>query len=613
MRDGDYDWSVTDPTNVGTYTLTLNSTGISHLQEVLTEKYGAENVTLENTAVTGNAKFTITPAPIIISGNGSQIGTYTGNPQVVDPGNFPITLIPDGDGPVPTIPDGTLTSDDFVVKDKDGNPVDPTNVGDYTVYLTPEGVEKLKELNPNYNWPTTEQEVGTLTVTPAKMDVTLSGNGSKVSDGQPASVDLSTLLDNLTGNNLNKDGLTLDNFSWNTPDGNAPTEVGNYTITLNENGLKKLQDSNSNYTVNVTGEFKYSITPASQKIEYVDGNGKIIKTIDNIGTDSSNYGDKVDFDVKQNVPKDYKLVDSNVPTQITIENSVTKFVIEPNIVTTTETKTITRTIIVEDPDGSETQVVQKVTFTRPKYTDPVNGEVTYGEWDKPAGNWDKYDAPDIPGYISNEVPVEEVTPNTADKTVTVKYTKNPPIETTETKTITRTIIVENPDGSETQVVQKVTFTRPKYTDPVNGEVTYGEWDKPAGNWDKYNAPDIPGYTSPKVLEELVTPDAEDKTIRIAYSKQQKPGTPTTPSKHEDNKKPGEVSAVKPQVSTNKTSEANTVQRNVGKQVQRTHINKKNDQILPQTGTHKDMLAILSGALAAGIGLLGLGFDRKKKK
>ena len=708
LRDGDYDWSVTDPTNVGTYTLTLNSTGISHLQEVLTEKYGAENVTLENTAVTGNAKFTITPAPIIISGNGSQIGTYTGNPQVVDPGNFPITLIPDGDGPVPTIPDGTLTSDDFVVKDKDGNPVDPTNVGDYTVYLTPEGVEKLKELNPNYNWPTTEQEVGTLTVTPAKMDVTLSGNGSKVSDGQPASVDLSTLLDNLTGNNLNKDGLTLDNFSWNTPDGNAPTEVGNYTITLNENGLKKLQDSNSNYTVNVTGEFKYSITPASQKIEYVDGNGKIIKTIDNIGTDSSNYGDKVDFDVKQNVPKDYKLVDSNVPTQITIENSVTKFVIEPNIVTTTETKTITRTIIVEDPDGSETQVVQKVTFTRPKYTDPVNGEVTYGEWDKPAGNWDKYNAPDIPGYTSNEVPVEEVTPNTADKTVTVKYTKNPPIETTETKTITRTIIVENPDGSETQVVQKVTFTRPKYTDPVNGEVTYGEWDKPAGNWDKYNAPDIPGYTSnevpveevtpntadktvtvkytknppiettetktitrtiivenpdgsetqvvqkvtftrpkytdpvngevtygewdkpagnwdkynapdipgytsPKVLEELVTPDAEDKTIRIAYSKQQKPGTPTTPSKHEDNKKPGEVSAVKPQVSTNKTSEANTVQRNVGKQVQRTHINKKNDQILPQTGTHKDMLAILSGALAAGIGLLGLGFDRKKKK
>ena len=44
---------------------------------------------------------------------------------------------------------------------------------------------------------------------------------------------------------------------------------------LNENGLKKLQADNLNYTVNVNGEFKYTITAAHQKIEYVDGNGNI--------------------------------------------------------------------------------------------------------------------------------------------------------------------------------------------------------------------------------------------------------------------------------------------------------------------------------------------------
>ncbi|OYS06560.1 mucin-binding protein, partial [Lactobacillus johnsonii] len=165
---------------------------------------------------------------------------------------------------------------------------------------------------------------------------------------------------------------------------------------------------------------------------------------------------------------------------------------------TTDTKTVTRTIIVENPDGSENKVVQTVTFTRPKYTDPVNDEVTYGEWDKSSGNWNKYSAPEIPGYTSNEVPEESVTPATADKTVTVKYSKNPAIETTDTKTVTRTIIVENPDGSENKVVQTVTFTRPKYTDPVNGEVTYGEWDKSSGNWNKYSAPEIPGYTSNEV-------------------------------------------------------------------------------------------------------------------
>ena len=76
--------------------------------------------------------------------------------------------------------------------------------------------------------------------------------------------------------------------------------------------------------------------------------------------------------------------------------------------------------------------------------------------------------------------------------------------------------------------------------------------------------------------------------------------------------------MKQQVSTTKTSEINTVntaQKMVRKQVSRTRnqVNKNNDHTLPQTGTHKDMLAIVSGALAVGIGLLGLSLDRKKKK
>ena len=526
LQNGDYTWNTPTgdaPIDAGSYTFKLSSDGLNNLQSAVDSKWGEGNVKITDSDLKGEATFTINKDNIKISGNGSQTELYTGNPQVVDPNNFPITLTPEGDAPVPTIPDGTLTSDDFVVKGKDGKPVNPTNVGNYTVYLTPDGIKKLEKLNPNYNWPTVEQEVGTLTITPATIDVTLSGNGSKVSDGQPAKVDLSTLVDNLTGANLNKVGLTLDDFSWNTSDGSAPTKVGNYTITLNEKGLEKLQANNSNYTVKITGEFKYTITAASQKIEYVDGNGNIIKAINNIGTDASNYGDKVDFDVKQNVPKDYKLVNSNVPTQITIENGVTRFVVEPNIVTTTDTKTVTRTIIVENPDGSENKVDQTVTFTRPKYTDPVNGEVTYGEWDKSSGSWSKYTAPEIPGYTSNEVPGEIVTPTTADQ-----------------------------------------------------------------------------------------------TIRITYSKQQEPELPTTPSQHEDNKESGKVSAVKQQVSTTKTSETNTVntvQKMLRKQISRTRnqVNKNNDHTLPQTGAHKDMLAIVSGALAVGIGLLGLSLDRKKKK
>lgn len=331
LQDGDYTWNTLNgdaPTDAGDYTFKLSPEALTNLQSAIDGKWGKGNVKITDSDLNGEATFTINKADITISGNGSQVVTYTGNPQVVDPSNFPITLTPESDGPVPTIPAGTLTSSDFIVKNKDGKIVDPTNVGNYTVYLTPAAIQKLEKLNPNYNWPTTEQKVGTLTIIPAVMDITLSGNGSQISDGQPAKVELSTLVDNLTGNNLNKDGLTLADFSWNTPDGNAPSEVGNYTITLNEKGLKKLQADNSNYTVNVSGEFKYTITAARQKIEYVDDNGNVIKTIENIGTASSNYGDKVDFNVKQNVPKDYKLVNSNVPTQITIENGVTRFVVE---------------------------------------------------------------------------------------------------------------------------------------------------------------------------------------------------------------------------------------------------------------------------------------------
>ena len=311
-------------------------------------------------------------------------------------------------------------------------------------------------------------------------------------------------------------------------------------------------------------------------------------------------------------------VPEEVVTPTTADKTVTVKYTKNTLVETTDTKTVTRTIIVENPDGSENKVDQTVTFTRPKYTDLVNGEVTYGEWDKSSGSWSKYTAPEIPGYTSNEVPEEVVTPDTEDKTVTVKYTKNPLIETTDTKTVTRTIIVENPDGSESKVVQTVTFTRPQYTDPVNGEVTYGDWDKSSGSWDKYTAPEIPGYTSNEVPEEEVTPDTEDQTIRIGYSKQQEPETPTIPSQPADNKESGKVSAVKQQVSTTKISETNivnTVQKKVGKQASRNRaqVNKKNDHTLPQTGAHKDMLAIISGALAVGIGLLGLSLDRKKKK
>lgn len=604
------------PTEVGSYRIILNQNGLSKLNQV------AGGLTINYDPSKSYVNYNITPASIVISGNGSQTNIYTGTTPTIDPSNFPITLTPEGQGPVPTIPSGTLTSGDFVVKDNDGNTVTPTETGDYKVYLTPEGIEKLNKLYPNYGWPTTDQEVGTLTITPANMNVTMSGIGSKVSDGKPANVDLSTLVDSLTGEKLNKSGLTPDDFSWNTPDGSAPSTVGTYTIRLNENGLKKLQENNPNYKVTVTGSYTYTITAASQKVEYVDEDGKVIKTIDNISSDRTNYGDTIDFDAQGNLPTNYELVDPSQTTLgIKVINGITQIKVKAATEATTETRTVTRTIIVEKPDGTTTTITQPVTFTRTVTTNKVTSEKTYGEWNQSTGTWGEYTPTAIPGYTVPNVPAETVTPDTTDKTVKISYTKNPPVATIETKTVIRTIIVEMPDGQQITVKQTVTFTRTKYTDVATGEVTYGEWDKGSGEWGTYNAPEIDGYISTPVPKETVTPSTDDKTVVVTYTKKpfepvnpDNPDQPVTPDNPDQPATPDNpVTPEKPSTSTEVPGTNGGVKEvNNSANVQSNDAGQK-QATLPQTGNENNELGAASGLLAAILGLFGLAGIKKRKE
>lgn len=434
LQDGDYTWDTPDgkaPVNAGdNYTIKLSPSGLANLQNAINDKWGNGNVTITSNDLKGHATFTIKKANITISGTGTQKYTYDGKTPTIDPSQFPITLMPEANAPVPTIPEGTLKSSDFVAKDKNGNGI-TSNKGDYTVYLTPDGIAKLQQLYPNYNWPSTDQAVGTLSIVPAKMTVTMSGSDSKNSDGQPASVDSSTLINDLTpdklpADKLNKSGLTLDDFTWSTSDGKAPSTVGTYHISLNENGLAKLQANNPNYDITVSGNFTYTIDPATQTVEYVDENGNVVKTIDNIAGDATNYDDTVSFNAQDNLPTNYDLVDpSQATTDITVENGTTKIKVKAATETTTETRTITRTIVITMPDGSQTTIPQKVVFTRTVTTNKVNGNKTYGPWNQSTATWDEYTPNPIKGYSIPNVPAETVTPDTTDKTVTIAYTKNP--------------------------------------------------------------------------------------------------------------------------------------------------------------------------------------------
>lgn len=88
----------------------------------------------------------------------------------------------------------------------------------------------------------------------------------------------------------------------------------------------------------------------------------------------------------------------------------------------------------------------------------------------------------------------------------------------ETKDITRTIIVHEPNGTDQTVTQKATLTREVILDATTGEVkSTGEWS--TAKWETYSAPDFKGYTPDvaQVEEATVTKDTQDTTVEINYA------------------------------------------------------------------------------------------------
>lgn len=67
---------------------------------------------------------------------------------------------------------------------------------------------------------------------------------------------------------------------------------------------------------------------------------------------------------------------------------------------------------------------QTVHFTRTAQKDMVSGKVTYADWTPEQGTWEKYEAPNIDGFVANpkEIPEQIVNPNTKSSIVNIMYT-----------------------------------------------------------------------------------------------------------------------------------------------------------------------------------------------
>ena len=339
-----------------------------------------------------------------------------------------------------------------------------------------------------------------------------------------------------------------------------------------------------------------------------------------------------------------------------------------------ETKNITRTIIVHMPNGTDQTVIQTATLTREVILYAPTGEIkSVGEWS--TAKWGTYSAPEFKGYTPDKAQIDETTVNedTQDTTVEISYTANE-ITKSETKDITRTIIVHEPNGTDQTVIQKATLTREVILDATTGEIkSVGEWS--TAKWGTYSAPEFKGYTPDKaqIDETTVNEDTQNTTVEISYTANEtseQPGHSKDNSNNDNNGgNSGVIVPINPSANnSNNSNNSNTAptdnntdtskptrtnrtddispKANVMNMTKRTtksgtispkavalanttaglatsakanmengiaKNNSQNSQTLPQTGENESKVAFaVAGLLAAAWGIFGIAINRKKE-
>ena len=210
------------------------------------------------------------------------------------------------------------------------------------------------------------------------------------------------------------DDGTTDYGEWSKSQWNAceiPTFAG-YEANIKEIPAQVVTDQTTNQTIDVTyGPAKQIVT-----IQYID-KGNVIGT----QQISGEIGEKIKPNYE--VPAGYILVCP--PTIITVDksgNQVVKINVKHEIVKGTESRTVTRTINVHQPDGSIATTKQVVTLSRSYTEDKATGQKTYASWR--TGNWARVTVPKLKGYTASSafVPAEKVTSDSQDQQVDIYYT-----------------------------------------------------------------------------------------------------------------------------------------------------------------------------------------------
>lgn len=264
---------------------------------------------------------------------------------------------------------------------------------------------------------------------------------------------------------------TYDDWTTGQWESYTPEVVPGYTPSTNEVPNANVDGSTGDQMVDVT----YIADTQKVEIVYLDDtkNGAIVKTDQATG--------KTDETVKvtPDVPAGYELV-GKVPGDYTMtadgHQTITVHLVHQTK-TTSESKTITRTINVHTPHDGTKVVKQTATLTRAVTTDQVTGEKTYGDWS--TTEWDHYAVPAVAGYVPSieQVAQQVVNGTTTDQTIDVTYSSGE--HTTHVNyvdgdgnTVHTTTITGQTDGT-VQVPNETPAGWTVIGEPVPNELTFG--------------------------------------------------------------------------------------------------------------------------------------------
>ena len=213
----------------------------------------------------------------------------------------------------------------------------------------------------------------------------------------------------------NADGTqTLGPWSTGQWQAYAVPEITGYTAAPTEVAAQTVTDSTVNQTIDVYYE------PVVQQItvNYLE-NGKIVGTQILTG-----YAGETIIP-QYRAPKGYEIIDrpQGKLTFSTDKQQIVQIPVQAQIIPTSESKVLIRTVNIHLPSGNLKTYRQPVVLTRTVYLNAVSGEKTYDDWS--TGHWGAITVPVVAGYTASQAQVaaQTVTAQDSDQLLDIYYTK----------------------------------------------------------------------------------------------------------------------------------------------------------------------------------------------